>query len=129
MKTATSLKGYKHTDAAKQKMVKRFHNKTNHPFLGKHHDEKTKRLISKAGALNPMYGKTDSEKTKNLIKSKNVKHPNGVGLYGLDNNLIKNFSYATDLAKYLNVSKVTVSKYINKGLLYQEKYYLKINTF
>lgn len=32
MKTATSLEGYKHTDAAKQKMVKRFGNKINHPF-------------------------------------------------------------------------------------------------
>lgn len=46
-----------------------------------------------------------------------------------DNNLIKSFDYASDLATYLNVSKVTVSKYINKGLIFQAKYYLKINSF
>lgn len=32
MKDATSLEGYKHTDEAKEKMVKRFENKVNHPF-------------------------------------------------------------------------------------------------
>ena len=40
MKTATSLYGYKHDDAAKLKKIKRFENKTNHPFWGKHHDDK-----------------------------------------------------------------------------------------
>lgn len=32
MKTATSLEGYKHTEEAKLKMMKRLENKTNHPF-------------------------------------------------------------------------------------------------
>lgn len=32
MKTATSLEGYKHTDAARLKMIKRLEDKTNHPF-------------------------------------------------------------------------------------------------
>jgi len=32
MRTATSLTGYKHTDSAKGKMIKRFEDKTNHPF-------------------------------------------------------------------------------------------------
>lgn len=50
-------------------------------------------------------------------RSKKIKYPNGVGIYRLDNNLIKSLSYLSDLAKYLNVSKVTVSKYINKGLV------------
>ena len=48
---ATSLLGYKHTEEAKAKMIKRFTNKTNHPL---HHNEKTKHLISKPGKLNPM---------------------------------------------------------------------------
>jgi group I intron endonuclease len=69
-----------------------------------------------------MFGKTHSEKTKDLIRSKKVKYPNGVGIYDLDNNSVKSFDYASDLAIYLNVSKVTVSKYINKGLI------LKVNT-
>ena len=69
-----------------------------------------------------MFGKTHSEKTKDLIRSKKVKYPNGVGIYDLDNNMVKRFDYASDLAIYLNVSKVTVSKYFNKGLV------LKVNT-
>lgn len=73
MKTATSLEGYKHTEQAKLKMIKRLENKENHPFWGKHHDNNTKKLISKPGILNPMYGKIHSEKTKELIKSKKKK--------------------------------------------------------
>lgn len=76
-----------------------------------------------------MFGKTHSEKTKELIRSKRVKYPNGVGIYDLDNNMIIRFDYASDLAIYLNVSKVTVSKYINKGLVFKGKYYLKVNSF
>ena len=76
-----------------------------------------------------MIGKTHSEKTKDLMRSKKVKYPNGVGIYDLDNYLVKSFDYASDLAIYLNVSKVTVSKYINKGLIFQGKYYLKVNPF
>lgn len=34
MTDATSLTGYKHSDEAKAKMVKRFENKVNHPFWG-----------------------------------------------------------------------------------------------
>jgi len=97
------------------------------PEAPKHHNEKSKSLIRKPGALNPMFGKTHSEDTKDLMRSKKKKYSNGVGLYDLDNNLIKRFDYASDLAKYLNVSKVTVSKYINKGLIYENKYYLKVN--
>lgn len=37
MKTATSLLGYKHTDEAKLKMLKRFEDKSNHPMYGKSH--------------------------------------------------------------------------------------------
>ncbi|RYE15272.1 MAG: hypothetical protein EOP34_03865 [Rickettsiales bacterium] len=85
--------------------------------------------MSKSGSLNPMFGKTHSEKTKELIRSKRVKYPNGVGIYDLDNNMIIRFDYASDLAIYLNVSKVTVSKYINKGLVFKGKYYLKVNSF
>jgi group I intron endonuclease len=129
LKNASSSEGYKHTESAKQKMVERFKDKTNHPFWGKHHDESSKSFISKPGLLNPMFGKTHSEKTKDLIRSKKVKYPNGVGIYDLDNNMVKRFDYASDLAIYLNVSKVTVSKYINKGLVFKGKYYLKVNSF
>lgn len=126
MKNATSLEGYKHTDAAKLKMVNRFSIKSNHPLWGKHHNEKTKLLISKPGIMNPMFGKTHTEQTKNLIRIKMKKYDNGVGIYDLNENLIKSFDYATDLAKYLNITKVTVSKYINKGLVYKGIYYFKV---
>lgn len=43
--------------------------------------------------------------------------------------MIKSFDYASDLAVYLSVSKVTVGKYINNGLVFQGKYYLQINLF
>ena len=76
-----------------------------------------------------MFGKTHSEETKNLLRSKKVKYPNGVGIYDLDNHMIKSFNYASDLAIYLSVSKVTVSKYINNGLVFKGKYYLKVNPF
>ena len=129
LKNASSSEGYKYTEAAKEKMVERFKDATNHAFCRKNHDERSKSLISKPGSLNPMFGKTHSEKTKELIRSKRVKYPNGVGIYDLDNNMIKRFDYASDLAIYLNVSKVTVSKYINKGLVFKGKYYLKVNSF
>lgn len=129
LENASSSEGYEHTDLTKEKMVKRLEDKTNHPFWGKHHDVKSKSLISKPGSLNPMFGKTHSEKTKSLMRSKKVKYPNGVGIYNLDYNLIKSFDYASDLAIYLNVSKVTVSKYIKNGLVFKDKYYLKVNPF
>jgi len=129
LESASSSEGYKHTDVAKPKMVKRLEDKSNHPFWGKHHDVKAKSLISKPGSLNPMFGKTHSEQSKNLMRSKKVKYPYGVGIYDLDNNLIKSFYYASDLAIYLNVSKVTVSKYIGKGLVFKGKYYFRVNPF
>lgn len=129
LENASSSEGYKHTDDVKQKMVKRLKDKSNHRFWGKHHDEKTKSLISKPGLLNSMFGKTHSEQTKNLMETRKVKYPNGVGIYDLDKHLIKSFDYASDIAIYLSVSKVTVSKYINNGLVFQGKYYLKINPF
>ena len=59
MRTATSIEGYKHTDEAKLKMLKRFENKSNHPRYGKSHKEETLKLISKPGELNPV---------KNIVK-------------------------------------------------------------
>jgi group I intron endonuclease len=74
-----------------------------------------------------MYGKTHTKQTKGLMRANKRKYPSGVGIYDLNNNLVKSFEYATDLAKYLNVSKVTISKYLNKGLLFKNIYYFKIN--
>ena len=36
-----------------------------------------------------MSGKTHSEETKNIMRSKKLKYPDGVGIYDLDNRLLK----------------------------------------
>jgi group I intron endonuclease len=74
-----------------------------------------------------MYGKTHTLQSKNLVRIKRKKYLNGIGMYDLNNNLIKSFDYETDLANYLNISKFNVSKYLNKGLVYNNKYYFKVN--
>lgn len=79
-----------------------------------------------------MYGKTHTKETKELIKNSMKKYSNGVGIFDLNNNLIKSFDYAVDLADHLKISKVTVSKYLNKGLVYKKNVlfiYFKIIPF
>jgi group I intron endonuclease len=64
MRTATSLSGYKHTDQAKLKMLKRKEDNFNHPMYGKTHSDSIRKLISKPGEVNPMFGKQHSEASK-----------------------------------------------------------------
>lgn len=124
--SATSLSGYKHSNEAKSKMIKRYENKNNHSMLGKTQTKEALALISKPGKLNPMFGRKHSELTKNKISSKMCKHPLGVGIYDLDNNLISKFKNNVELAKYLNISRVTVGKYLNSGTIYKKLYYFKV---
>ena len=72
-----------------------------------------------------MYGKSHTLETKNLISERMSKYPLGVGIYDLNNNLIKTFRNNTELAKHLSISKVTVGKYLNNKLIYDKKYYFK----
>ena len=58
-------------------------------MFGKTHKEETLKFISKPGEFNFMFGKQHSEKTKKKISDKISKHPYGVGIYSLNNNLIK----------------------------------------
>jgi group I intron endonuclease len=127
MKTATSLESYKHTDEAKLKMLDRFKDKSNHPMYGKKHTEESLKLISKPGELNPMYGKLHSEETKGKISCRMSKHPYGVGIYDLNDNLIAKFKNNVELSKYLNISRVTVGKYLNSGIIYKNLYRFKVN--
>jgi group I intron endonuclease len=108
-------------------MLNRFKDKFNHPMYGKKHTEETLKLISKPGAQNSMYGKLHSEETKNKISDKLSKHPYGVGIYDLNDNLIAKFKNNIELFKYLNISRVTVGKYINSGLIYKNQYRFKVN--
>lgn len=79
--------GYKHTEEAIEKMIKRFENKENHPMYGKTHTKEALTLISKPGVLNPMYGKTHKESTIKTRSEKMNKYPLGVGVFDLDGNL------------------------------------------
>jgi group I intron endonuclease len=94
-------------------------------MYGKTHTEEAKKLISKPGKLNPMYGKTHSEKTRALISDKMSKFPLGVGISDLNGNLIQKFKNNTELAKHLNISKVTVAKYLNLRKVYKDLYIFK----
>jgi len=55
-----------------------------------------------------------------LIKSKL-----SIGLYDLDNNLIKTFVNQIELVKYLNLNKSTISRYLKSGKLLLNKYILR----
>lgn len=122
-KEASSSLGYKHTIEAIKKMKKRFLIKSNHPMFGKKHDEFALAKISKPGVLNPMFGKKHTNVTKqkmSLVKSKI-----NLGLYDLDNNLIKTFINQVELAKYLNLHKSTISRYLKSGNLLLNKYFIR----
>jgi uncharacterized membrane protein len=63
------------------------------------------------------------KKKMSLAKSKI-----NLGLFDTDNNLIKTFINQIELAKYLNLSKVTISRYLKSGKLLLNKYFIrKIN--
>ena len=87
-------------------------------MFGKTHTKYILALISKPGELNPMFGRKYSDATRAILSEKKNKYPLGVGLYDLDNNLISKFKNNVELAKHLNISKVTVGKYLNTGLIY-----------
>ncbi len=117
--------GYKHTEEAILKMKKYYEDKVNHPMYGKTHTKESLLLISKPGALNPMYGKVHNELTKSIMSEKKNKYLLGVGIFDLDGNLLWKFKNNVELAKYLNISKVTVGKYLNNNLVYKNLYIFK----
>ena len=108
-------------------MLARFENKRNHPMFGKTHSAEARKLISKPGKLNPMYGKSHSRLTKQKISDNKSSHSKGVGIYDLDDNLISKFKNNVELAYHLNISKVTVGKYLNSGFIYNKLYLFKVN--
>ena len=46
-----------------------------------------------------------------------------LGLFDIDNNLIKTFINQLELAKYLNLSKMTISRYLKSGKLLLNKFF------
>lgn len=82
-------------------------------------------FISKPGILNPMYGKTHTEATIKIMSERKNKYPLGVGIFDLEGNLKWKFKNNVVLAKHLNISKVTVGKYLNNNLVYNNLYIFK----
>ena len=72
-----------------------------------------------------MFGKKHGEITKASMSEKKNKYPLGVGLYDLDGNLILTLKNNVELASHLKISKVTVGKYLNSGLVYKKTYRFK----
>lgn len=70
-------------------------------------------------------GRVHSDSTKAKMSEKKNKYSNGIGLYDLNDNLISKFKNNVELANHLNLSKVTVGKYLNLGLVYKQKYRFK----
>ena len=62
------------------------------------------------------------------MRERKNKYPLGVGLFDLEGNLISKFNNNVELAKHLNISKVTVGKYLNSNLIYNKKYSFKAIT-
>ena len=104
-------------------MMDFYKDKNNHPMFGKTHTEEAKKLISKPGILNPMYNKTHRIETKDLISLKLSKRP--LGLYDLDTGLIKTFISQVEAAKFFNVYKRTIGRYVKSGNIFKGKYYFK----
>lgn len=117
--------GYKHTEESRLKMVKYYEDKNNHPMFGKTHAEDALALISKPGQLNPMFGRKHSDEAKAIMSNKKKKYSLGVGIYDLNDNLVSKFNNNVELAKHLNISKVTVGKYLNQGLVYNKGFRFK----
>jgi group I intron endonuclease len=87
-------------------------------MYGKTHSAEARIMTSKPGELNPMFGKEHSLLTRQRISDKMSKDPQGVGIYDLNVNLISKFNNNNvELAKHLNISRVTVGKYLNAGLM------------
>jgi group I intron endonuclease len=123
-KEANSSLGYKHTMEPIEKMKLRYRDNSNHPMFGKTHTSFALSKISKPGNLNPMFGKNSIEyKLKMSLTKSNL----SIGLYDLDNNLIKTFINQIDLAKYLILYKstTTISRYLKSGKLLLNKYSIR----
>lgn len=107
-------------------MVERFKVQENHPMFGKTHTADARNLLSKPGNKNPIWGRKHTKATQTLIRNNKYRYPFGVGISDLNCNLVKRFNQNVELANYLNVSKVTLGKYIKTVNIFKGLYYIKI---
>jgi group I intron endonuclease len=115
--------GYKHTVEAIAKMKLRLADKTNNPMYGKKHTLNTLQAISKPGELNPMFNKEHNIETRKKMSISHSKTP--LGLYDIENYLVKIFINQVELATEFCVFKTTIGRYIKSGKLFQGKYFIR----
>jgi hypothetical protein len=84
-------------------MIKSHENDDNHPTLGRTRSKEALAFISKRGEFNSTLRKKRCEFTKAIISEKLSKHPLGVGIYDLNNNLISKFRKNAE--RWLNIFK------------------------
>jgi uncharacterized coiled-coil protein SlyX len=94
-----------------------------HNNLGYKHTNESKLKISKPGDLNPMFGKTHNTEAKEKMSMAKSKTP--LGLYDLENNLVKTFTNQVELAAEFGVNKTTISRKIRSGKIFNGKYYIR----
>lgn len=79
------------------------------------HSKKAKQKMSfaKKGKVSPKKGISNFKITKPL------------GLYGLQNNLVKIFVSQKEASKYFNISRTSISNYYNNNIIFKNQYILK----
>jgi group I intron endonuclease len=120
LKTAGSLLGFYHSNDTLLKF-KKAKDSENNPMYGKFHSKETKLKMSKIRK-----GKLQSKETKLKISLTNSKK---VFIYINDSTLnkkifFKSFDNFSEAAEYLNCSKRTLSRYIDKNKILNKKWVL-----
>jgi group I intron endonuclease len=145
LKIAGSSLGHKHTKETKaqiSKSLKGIYVKEKFALYGRTHSEETKALMSlkKSNINNPLFSKTHTEETKELMRQKALgrKHSEETllkmsasrgylvhihekcDLEGFK--IIGSFVSIRRAAKFLDISSNTITRYINSGEIFKDKY-------
>jgi len=112
LKVAGSSLGYTHTPEALAKM-----SGENNPMFGKTGENNP--MFGRTGADHPIYGNT-GESAPNFKKVPANASP--VYLYNTDRVLLNSFSSREAAAQFLNVSRITVIRYIKSGKVLNGRY-------
>lgn len=91
--------------------------------MEKKHTTEARKAISKPGNLNPMFGKNHDEVTREKISSALSKTP--LGLFDLENQLIKIYNNQVEIASDFGVHKATVSRRIHSGAVFLDRFYIR----
>jgi len=145
LKIAGSSLKSKHTEETKVKIsnsLKGVYIKEKSPLFGSHHTEETKKLMSlkKQKESNPLFGQNHTKSSIELMRQKalNRKHSeetklkmstirgNPVNIYEKVSSegfkLIGCFVSARRAAKFLGISGNTITKYMNSGEIFKDRY-------